>query len=123
MRTLLLNLSKTLARFDVDHTLEAPDEETSIVVTAADQKALREAVASIDAALANMPEVKRVISAAADMDWQQVVLNGGPPCFYLEENGTFCGRAYRWEGHADKIDYPYHPYVPLHLLIHSVTNL
>ncbi len=35
------------------------------------------------------------------MDWRQVVLNGGPPCFAIldDEGGWFCGRAKRWEGH------------------------
>lgn len=35
------------------------------------------------------------------MDWQQVVLNGGPPCFAVldDEEGWYCGRAERWEGH------------------------
>ena len=37
--------------------------------------------------------------AAEQMDWQQVVLNGGPPCFRLCEDGRFCGRAERW--HSD----------------------
>ncbi len=41
------------------------------------------------------------IVAAAKMDWQQVVLNGGPPCFHISEDGRFCGRAQRWEGHSD----------------------
>ncbi len=38
---------------------------------------------------------------AAQMDWQQVVLNGGPPCFALldDEEGWYCGRAQRWVGH------------------------
>jgi hypothetical protein len=36
--------------------------------------------------------------AALDIDWQQVVLNGGPPCFHVED-GRFCLRAERWEGH------------------------
>lgn len=35
------------------------------------------------------------------MDWIQVVLNGGPPCFHICEDGRFCGRAERWEGHED----------------------
>lgn len=43
---------------------------------------------------------KKVLKAAENMDWQQVVLNGGPPCFHLEERyGMFCGRAERWCGH------------------------
>jgi hypothetical protein len=32
------------------------------------------------------------------MDWQQVALNGGPPCFYVE-GSKYCGRAERWAGH------------------------
>ncbi len=43
--------------------------------------------------------VVKLLAAAANMDWQQVVLNGGPPCFCLGEDGTFCGRAKRWHGH------------------------
>ena len=39
------------------------------------------------------------IAAAEEMDWMQVVLNQGSPCFHLESSGTFCGRAKRWEGH------------------------
>ena len=37
----------------------------------------------------------------AEMDWQQVALNGGPPCFaeLEDEDGYYCGRAERWEGH------------------------
>jgi hypothetical protein len=35
------------------------------------------------------------------MDWQQVVMNGGPPCFATldDDAGRFCGRAQRWDGH------------------------
>lgn len=37
------------------------------------------------------------INAAENMDWQQVVLNGGPPCFHLDPvDGHFCGRAQLW---------------------------
>lgn len=42
-----------------------------------------------------------LLHAAEVMDWQQVVFNGGPPCFHLCENGRFCGRAERWAGHQD----------------------
>lgn len=48
------------------------------------------------------------IMAAMHMDWQQVALNGGPPCFHLCEDGHYCGRAQRWEGHGSM-----HKYVPL----------
>jgi len=40
-----------------------------------------------------------IINAAENMDWQQVVLNGGPPCFHIQPNGRFCGRAKLWIGH------------------------
>lgn len=39
------------------------------------------------------------------MDWEQVRLNGGPPCFALIGEVTpdgaprYCGRAQRWDGH------------------------
>jgi hypothetical protein len=39
------------------------------------------------------------ITRDAGMDWEQVRLNGGPPCFHREDNGTLCGRAERWFGH------------------------
>ncbi len=46
-------------------------------------------------------ELPKIIAAAENMDWQQVVLNGGPPCFHLPEGETrFCGRAHRWHGHG-----------------------
>ncbi len=59
-----------------------------------------------------MSELKKEIRAACDIaDWQQVVLNGGPPCFHLDK-GRFCLRAKRWPGHdAD------HPFTALGTLI------
>jgi len=35
------------------------------------------------------------------MDWGQVVMNGGPLCFAIldDERPWFCGRAERWAGH------------------------
>jgi len=38
------------------------------------------------------------IMAADKMDWQQVILNGAPPCFHICDDGKFCGRADRWTG-------------------------
>ena len=40
--------------------------------------------------------------AEPKLDWQQVVMNGGPACFALldDEAGWYCGRAQRWEGHV-----------------------
>lgn len=40
--------------------------------------------------------LKSIKLAARNMDWQQVVLNGGPPCFCLQDDGNFCGRAQIW---------------------------
>ncbi|HVX56959.1 MAG TPA: hypothetical protein VHA37_04455 [Candidatus Saccharimonadales bacterium] len=58
-----------------------------------------------------------VIAAAERMDWQQVVLNGGPPCFAVCEDGRFCGRAERWAGHEDL-----HKFVSLADLIRAVQS-
>lgn len=59
------------------------------------------------------------ITAAKNMDWQQVVMNGGPPCFHLEDD-CFCGRAQRWDGHQpwfqkskDRTLPPLHEFVSL----------
>jgi len=51
------------------------------------------------------------------LDWQQVVLNGGPACFALldEERGWYCGRAETWGGH----DYD-HKYVSLETMTASL---
>lgn len=45
---------------------------------------------------------KDLIEAAKRVDWQTVVLNGGPPCFAynVDGDGTFCLRAERWMGHG-----------------------
>lgn len=50
------------------------------------------------------------------MDWEQVALNGGPPCFALlsDEDGWYCGRAERWDGHDGE-----HNYVSLEQLLAS----
>jgi|ERR1700722_10200519 len=62
-----------------------------------------------------------IIEAAEKADWQQVVLNQGPPCFHLEggHNPQFCLRAKRWAGHDSD-----HKYVPLDgLLIHALREM
>jgi hypothetical protein len=46
-----------------------------------------------------------ILAASGSMDWQQVVSNGGPPCFHVETDGHFCGRAKRWGGHNCMHDY------------------
>jgi len=54
--------------------------------------------------------------ALENIDWEQVVFNGGPPCFHLEGN-KFCLRAERWAGHEVM-----HAYKPLAELIKDVRN-
>lgn len=50
------------------------------------------------------------------MDWQQVAINGGPPCFAVgvDAQGWYCGRAQRWDGH----DYD-HKFVSLDDLLNA----
>ncbi|MGH7948023.1 MAG: hypothetical protein ACREQF_02215 [Candidatus Binataceae bacterium] len=48
-----------------------------------------------------------VLRAAADPDWEQVRLNGGPPCFHVEHDRKFCLRAKRWAGHEIGSDHSY----------------
>jgi hypothetical protein len=45
-------------------------------------------------------KLSALVAAAEQADWQQVVLNGGPPCFHYEsDRERFCLRAKRWAGH------------------------
>lgn len=46
-------------------------------------------------------EHEKLIKAAKQADWGQVMANGGPPCFHLMENGRLCFRAKRWIGHDE----------------------
>lgn len=61
-----------------------------------------EEIARLRAALEPFMEAARIA------DWEQVRLNGGPPCFKFME-GSFCLRAKRWEGHDC-----HHEYTTLH---------
>ncbi len=56
-----------------------------------------------------------LMEAAKNADWQQVVMNGGPPCFHYEKDRKrFCLRAQRWDGHYSWRNNPaIHKYVPL----------
>src|SRR5580698_6261605 len=56
-----------------------------------------------------MNDPDTLLAAAAGADWEQVVRNGGPPCFHLEDDGKFCLRTKQWQGH----DMGMHSYVPL----------
>lgn len=50
------------------------------------------------------------------MDWQQVALHGGPPCFHVDHESPdrYCGRAQRWDGHDHD-----HKYVSLDDLLNA----
>lgn len=65
-----------------------------------------------------MTPKEQAIQAAELADWRKVVLNGGPPCFHLEEDGTFCLRAKQWDGHDDL-----HRYVSLASLLRDVAGI
>lgn len=58
----------------------------------------------------------QVKQEAPQMDWRQVELNGGPPCFFIED-GKYCGRAKRWQGHGVKT---FHDFVSLDDLLATV---
>jgi hypothetical protein len=68
---------------------------------------------------------EKLYKAAVNIDWTQVALNGGAaPCFYLQEDGTFCGRAHRWIGHHFDTNghKPLHFFVPLHNMLRSAVS-
>jgi hypothetical protein len=58
---------------------------------------------------------KALEHALANIDWGQVVANGGPPCFYIED-GHFCFRAKRWDGHRA---IGFHKYLSLEDLLNA----
>lgn len=62
---------------------------------------------------------KSKLIAAKLADWDQVVGNGGPPCFHLSDDGRFCLRAQRWDGHHDIGGPPIHEYVSLYDLLNG----
>lgn len=47
------------------------------------------------------------LKACGSMDWTQVHLHQGEPCFKVEHDRKFCGRAKRWAGHADGGDHSF----------------
>jgi hypothetical protein len=53
------------------------------------------------------PTPQQIAAACKNPDWEQVILNGGPPCFHIAE-GKFCFRAKRWFGHEEPgLDHPF----------------
>lgn len=84
------------------------------------EKTIREAIRILATPAPERPEASTDLYVACSIaDWQQVVGNGGPPCFHLD-GARFCLRAKAWHGHADRDDYPYHRYVSLLHLIDSL---
>lgn len=55
-----------------------------------------------------MQEPEFIFEEMQPEHWEQVRLNGGPPCFMEDSDGTLCGRAMRWQGHPEM-----HPYLSL----------
>lgn len=53
--------------------------------------------------------------ALKNIDWEQVVQNGGPPCFFLDDGPRFCLRAKRWDGHGI-----FHSYISLEDLVNPL---
>lgn len=58
------------------------------------------------------PDLEKLAKPIAGIDWGQVRLNGGPPCFHVMDYERFCLRAERWDGHDPKRE-PDHLFVPL----------
>lgn len=78
-------------------------------------EALQAEVVALRAALEQERETSaKLLAAAETADWEQVRLNGGPPCFHIEEDGWFCFRAKRWAGHPT-----HHKFVTLHAALLS----
>lgn len=65
------------------------------------------------------PPTPAMLEAAENADWQQVVLNGGPPCFHMEEHGRFCLRAHKWDGHKTN-PFPFHEFVSFSTLLSAL---
>lgn len=66
---------------------------------------------------------KELLEAARHADWLQVAMNQGPPCFHLEDDGYFCFRAKRWDGHHSfEGSIPCHEYISLENLLQKITE-
>ena len=55
------------------------------------------------------------------IDWEQHRLHGGEPCFHLGDDGWFCGRAARWDGHF--VLGRDHAFVPLYEAVQTFSRL
>jgi hypothetical protein len=66
------------------------------------------------------PPSDGLVAAAKVVDWEQVIVNGGPPCFHLEHE-RFCLRAERWAGHGSAAAIDDHNFVSLADLVGRLT--
>jgi hypothetical protein len=65
-------------------------------------------------------ELVLLLTAAQLADWNQVVLTGGPPCFFFEsDRNRFCLRAQRWRGHEVGGDHLHTSLAELLLRVHG----
>lgn len=60
-----------------------------------------------DYMLVGDPTIDQLRAAMRGMDWDQIISNGGPPCFRIQRDGRFCGRALRWHGDDTHCFYPF----------------
>jgi len=67
-------------------------------------------------------DLQAELLAARIMDWKQVALNHtyGRPCFHLEPEGRFCGRAEGW--HDKTTDRLFHLFTPLESFIERIAK-
>lgn len=82
------------------------------------KKGNQEAAESVKGAPADSGQcetAEALLVACAQADWGQVVRNGGPPCFNLED-GRFCLRARLWSGHEFPL---FHKFVSLRDLLRA----
>ncbi len=64
--------------------------------------------------------LERLLEAAEAVDWVQMRGHHGIPCFYVEEDGLFCGRSHKWPGHEGvKATSPDEPVSHEHVTLHT----
>lgn len=59
----------------------------------------------------------KILKAAEDVDWNQILGHGGQPCFHVDE-GRFCLRADYWPGHEC-----IHKFTSLHTMLKESFNV
>lgn len=66
-------------------------------------------------AVTRIIDLEKVLAAVDRFDWSQPVGRDWNPCFWLEADGHFCGRAQAWGGHGSD-----HNHLPLRVLIEAL---